>query len=142
MSWWKTALGIGATAGTGGWALPLLGLGASTFGSIYANKRQGNANKEALAYQERKDAEAMKFDLAQEAERKRQFDVQQAGLQRQWDAQEQDRQYDRRLLEEREARMAPRRAMAAQALQRIPGLIASGSTSPGLASLGSYRRTP
>jgi len=125
--------------------------GVNTLSGIYANRQQGKANKDALAYQERANAEAMAFERDQMAESRRQFDLQQAAAQQQWAAMqkfeqdrwassEEERLYDRRLKDERETRLAPRRAMAAEALGRLPSLIASGRATPGLGSLGSYRR--
>jgi len=127
------------------------GKAVDTLAGIYANRQQSKANKEALAYQERANAEAMAYERDQMAEQRRQFDAQQKAAADQWAAMqkfesdkwassEEERLYDRRLRDERETRLAPRRAMAADALQRLPGLIASGRTSPGLGSLGSYRR--
>jgi hypothetical protein len=149
MSWWKAALGIGAGA-AGGWALPLIGAGLGTFGQIWGGRQQGNANKDALRAQERASQQAMAIEQEQMAEQRRQFDQQQALARQQWDttqkfeqdrwaASEEERLYDRRLKDERETRMAPRRAASAQALANLPSVLASGRTSPGLASLGSYR---
>ena len=126
-------------------------LGAGTFGNIYASRRLSTSNRDALAAQERGDTRAEQIAAENRAQLKQQFDIQQAQLKAQWDAtqqferdkwgvQEEDRLYRRRLEDERETRRAPYRAAAAEALGRLPGLIASGSTSPGLGSLGSYRR--
>jgi hypothetical protein len=150
------AAGGGIVPAATGWAskVPWMGVGSKgvdTLFGIYANRQQSKANKEALAYQERANAEAMAYEREQMAEQRRQFDLQQkaaaeqwAAMQKfeadRWGASEEERLYDRRLKDERESRLAPRRAMAADALQRLPGLIASGRTSPGLGSLGSYRR--
>lgn len=150
MSWWKTALGIGAGVASGGWLLPAVGLGLGTFGQIYGAKKQDSSNRLAMQAQERANQQAMQLEQEQMAESRRQFDQQQALMRQQWDAtqkfeadkwaaSEEERMYDRRLRDEREARMAPRRAASAQALAGLPGIIASGRTSPGLASLGSYR---
>ena len=157
MSWWKAALGIGGlaaapfTAGTSAaWAVPLITGGLSTIGQIYGSRQQGNANRRAMQVQERASQQAMELDREQEATRRAEFQAQQQQLQRQWDATqkfeadkwavlEEERLYDRRLKEERETRMAPRRAASAQALANLPGILEHGRTSPGLASLGSYR---
>ncbi len=158
MSWWQTVLGLGGLAAapfTGGttaaWAVPLITGGASTFASIYGANKQNSANNRALSTQDRANAQAMEIEREQMAESRRQFDLQQAAAKAalesqnkfegdRWAASEEERLYDRRLRDEREARMAPRRAFAADALQRLPGLIASGRQSPGMGSFGSYRR--
>lgn len=122
-----------------------------TLFGIYANRQQAGANRQALAYQQAKDAEAMAYERELEAERRREFNQQQDELKRQWDAtqafqqsqwnaQEEQRLYERRLAEAKEARQAPYREASLAALQQLPGLIASGAVSPGLGSLGSYRR--
>jgi uncharacterized protein YhaN len=124
---------------------------ASTLGNIYASHKQSSANRDALAAQERSDMRAQQIEADNRAEQKRQFDLQQAQLKAQWDAQqkfeadrfaasEEERLHTRQLSDEREARRAPYRAASAAALERLPGLINSGSRSPGLATLGSYRR--
>jgi hypothetical protein len=152
----SAAGGVSMPAAAAGWAskVPWMSVGSKgvdTLFGIYANRQQSKANKEALAYQERANAEAMAYEREQMAEQRRQFDTQQkaaaeqwAAMQKfeadRWGASEEERLYDRRLKDERESRLAPRRAMAADALQRLPGLLASGRTSPGLGSLGSYRR--
>lgn len=125
--------------------------GVDTLFGIYSNRQQSRANRDALAYQERQNMRAEGLDRDAEAQRHEEFLAQQAALKQQWDAMqkfeadkwaasEDERLYDRGLKDAREARLAPRRALAADALQRIPGLLASGRTSPGLGSLGSYRR--
>jgi hypothetical protein len=123
--------------------------GANTLFGIYANRQASNANRDALAYQERANAEAMAFEREQMAESRRQFDQQQAAAERshaadeqfrgaQFASSEEERLYRRRLEDEREARRAPYRQASLEALGRLPGILASGRTSPG--SLGSYRR--
>jgi hypothetical protein len=125
--------------------------GVNTLSSIYANRKNAQANQQAMSVQERANAEAMAFEREQMAEQRRQFDIQQAAAKEalaaqnkfeadKWAASEEERLYDRRLRDERETRRAPYRQASADALGRIPGLLASGRTSPGLASLGSYRR--
>lgn len=127
------------------------GKATDTLFGIYANKKQQQGNREALAYQQAKDAEAMAYEREQMAEQKRQFDMQQAAAKAQWDAQqkfqqdqfaasEEERLYNRRLQDEKEARRAPYRAASLDALNRLPDILASGRTSPGLGSLGSYRK--
>lgn len=143
-----------ATAAGAGHALPWLGIGskaADTLFGIYANKQASTANRQALAYQQAKDQEAMAYERQQDAENRRQFDMQQAEMKRQWDASQkfeadkwaatqEDRMRSLRLDDEREARRAPYRAASAAALERLPGILASGRTSPGLGSFGSFRR--
>lgn len=134
--------------------IPWLAVGskaADTLFGIYANKKQQQGNREALAYQQAKDAEAMQYEREQMAEQRRQFDLQQQAAKAQWDAQqkfqqeqfaasEEERLYNRRLQDEKEARRAPYRAASLDALNRLPSILDSGRTSPGLGSLGSYRR--
>ena len=126
-------------------------LAAGSLGDIYASRSQSGSNRQALAAQERSDARAQQIAAENRAEMKRQFDMQQAQLKAQWDADqkfqaakwgasEEERLYARRLLDEREARRAPYRAASEAALARLPGILESGRTSPGLGSLGSYRR--
>ena len=126
-------------------------LGAGTFGNLYASRKQSTANREALAYQQQANEQAMAMDREMEAERKRQFDVQQVELKRQWDATQQfeasrfaasedERLYDRRIRDERETRRAPYRAASEAALARLPGILAGGRMSPGMGSLGSFRK--
>jgi hypothetical protein len=154
-----------AASGTGaagaGMSIPWLSIGgkaSDTLFGIYANKKQAQANREALAMQQRASAEAMAYERERDAEAKRQFDAQQAELRRQWeatqafekskwDALEEERLYNRRVTEEdrqlkaeREARKAPYIAASQAALAQLPGIIASGATSPGLGSLRSYGR--
>lgn len=125
--------------------------GVDTLSGIYANRQNSKANREAMSVQERYNAEAMAFEREQMAEARRQFDAQQAAAKAaldasnkfeadKWAASEEERLYDRRLRDERETRRAPYREASAAALGRIPGILAGGRTSPGLASLGSYRR--
>lgn len=146
----------GAGAGMASWAskVPWMQVGAKgvdTLFGIYANNQQSKATREALMAQQRASEQAMAFDREMENQRHADFLAQQAALQKQWeaeqafdkskwDATEEDRLYRRRLDEEKEARRAPFRAAGAAALARIPEIIAAGSVSPGLASLGSYRR--
>lgn len=145
------AVGGGAMAGgvgAAGWAsrVPWMQIGGKatdTLFGIYANRQSQNANREALAYQQRQNDAAMAYERELEAERRRQFDIttaeqrrqweaDQAFKQAQWNASEEERLHQRALSDAKEARMAPFRAAAAQALM-------TGSVSPGLASLGSYR---
>lgn len=151
MSWWKTALGIGATGGTAAWLLPALGLGLGTFGQIYGARKQGSANRDALAAEMKAANMAQTIALADREESKRQFDIQQAALKadldarntfesNKWAASEEERLYDRGLRDARETRRAPFRAASAAALERIPGILASGRATPGMGSLGSFRR--
>lgn len=110
---------------------------ADTLFGIYANRQQGNANDKALAYQERANAEAMAFEREMEAERRRQFDTQQADARRAWEA-DQKFQADKWAASE-EDRMYGRRRQEGRDQMR-DSLISSGLRSPGLHSLGSYRR--
>lgn len=152
-----TAAGTGTAAGgsvAAGSSIPWMAVGSKgvdTLFGVYANRQQMKGNREALAYQRQADERAMQIEADERAEMKRQFDIQQAQLQRQWEAQqkfeadkfaasEEERLYSRRLQDEKEARRAPYRAASAAALDRIGGIINSGRTSPGLGSLGSYRR--
>lgn len=149
----------GAGMGIAKAGIPWLSVGskaADTLFGIYANNKQSKANREALAMQQQANAEALAYQRELEAEQKRQFEVQQAQLQRQWDAQqafdkakwdasEEERLYqrrkddeDRQLRAQREARKAPYIAASQAALAQLPGLLASGATSPGLGSLRSY----
>jgi len=137
--------GIGfSSAGTGaGMGIPwwnIASKGVDTLFGIYSNRQASKANKEATAYQVTANEQAMQMEREQLAEQRRQWEAMQQFESQKWAASEEERLYDRRLRDEREARLAPRRAMAADALQRIPGILAGGRTSPGLASLGSYRR--
>lgn len=127
-------------------------IAAGTFGNIYGARKNQTANREALAAQQASTDQAMMFEREQMAEAKRQFDIQQSQLRAQWErdqamqaqqfaATEDERLYQRKLLEDRETRRAPYRQASADALGRLPGILASGRTSPGLGSLGSYRRS-
>lgn len=132
-------------------AANLAGKGVDTLFGIYSNRQQSKANREALAYQQSQNARAEAWDREQELQRRTEFMAQQAELKRQWEATqkfesdkwaatEEDRVHRRQLEDEREVRRAPFRAASAAALERLPGIMASGRTSPGLGSLGSYRR--
>jgi hypothetical protein len=149
-----TVPSVASVAGAGGlmsripWG-SVASQGANTLFGIYANRQMSSANRDALAYQERANAEAMAFEREQMAESRRQFDQQQAAAERahaaderfrgeQFASTEEERLYRRRLEDEREARRAPYRQASLEALGRLPGVLASGRTSPG--SLGSYRR--
>lgn len=155
------AAGAAGAAGAGAMkaSIPWLSVGskaADTLFGIYSNNKQMSANREALALQQKAAAEAMAYERERDAEQRRQFDAQQAELRRQWeatqafekakwDASEQERLYQRQILDEdrqlkaaREARKAPYIAASQAALAQLPALMASGATSPGLGSLRSY----
>lgn len=150
---WGGGAGVASGGASMASRIPWLQVGskaADTLFGVYANRQQQGANREALAYQERADVEARRIEAEERAEQKRQFDLQQAELKRQWDANqrfeadkfaasEDERLYTQRLADEREARRAPYREASAAALARIPGILASGRTSPGMGSLGSYK---
>ena len=127
------------------WKLGELAVG--TFGNLYgANKAQG-ANREALAAQMAAQTQAEILAREQLAEEKRQFELTRSEQAAQWAADqkfkadqfaasEEERLYDRRLRDEKEARLGPYREASAAALGRLPGVIASGRRTPGMGSLG------
>jgi len=146
--------GVAAAARAGwgaGTALKIGELAAGTFGNIYGSRVAQRSNREALAAQQRATDQAMEWersiaarDDARYLDDKRiaddRYAAEQARLARIDAATESERLADRKLIDEREARRAPYRAASAAALERLPGIIASGRTSPGLGSLGSFRR--
>lgn len=109
-----------------------LGVGgiSSLFGARSANKTAryaADSNARTIASQMALERERLATEAAtnarQEAEAKRQWEANQLMQQRQFDASEEERLYNRRLLDEREARAAPRRAMADRARMRLGALL-------------------
>lgn len=134
----------GGSMGVPWWKLGELAVG--TFGNIYGANKSQSANRESLRAQMAGQTQAEILAREQMAEEKRQFELTRQEQAAQWAADqkfqadkfaasEEERLYDRRLKDEREARMGPYREASAAALQRLPGLIASGRQTPGMGSL-------
>jgi len=147
---WGTVAGTtsgglaGGSMGAPWWKLGELAVG--TFGNIYGANKSQSANRESLRAQMAGQTQAEILAREQMAEEKRQFELTRQEQAAQWAADqkfqadkfaasEEERLYDRRLKDEREARMGPYREASAAALQRLPGLIASGRQTPGMGSL-------
>lgn len=114
---------------------PALGLGVNALTSFFGNRSanrqaqaalqaQLQANAQATALQERSLAEqSRQFDLSQ-ADARAALEAQNAMRRRELDAAEEERAFNRRLVEEREARLAPHRQNAlrwAATLQQMLG---------------------
>lgn len=107
--------------------------GTAAGATIVASHKASNASKRASTIQGRADAEAMAFEREREAEAKRQWDIEQAN-------QTEQRNYDRRLMDEREARMAPYRATSAAALGKLGTML--GIQVPQMAEAGGGGAAP
>lgn len=101
--------------------------GASIAGGVMGSRAQSGASRRAAQTQAKADADALAFQREQEETRRREFEMEQAEQKRQFDVQqantEEDRQLERRLLFEREARLAPRRAAQQAALMKMGDLL-------------------
>lgn len=123
-------LGVGTvTAGTAGsgmtlgnvWNLANLGVGtASSFMGQRANNR---ALDRQMQIQQREIDARLAADAEARAEAKRQFDANQENERRRLAAEDEERAYNRRILDEREARMVPRRAQADMARRRLAAFL-------------------
>lgn len=101
--------------------------GASVATGVIGSRAQSGANRRASTMQAKSDADALAFQREQEAQRRREFELTEGEARRRWDAEqaiaEEERSYARRLQDEREARMAPRRAASQAALMRMGDLL-------------------
>lgn len=102
-------------------------IGVPAVTSLFGMRAQNNALKQQGALEQRNLQEQMAFAREQEAQRRAEYDRQMAEESRRWDvenqnrarelaAAEEDRAFNRRLIEEREARNAQRRMQLAQFL--------------------------
>lgn len=125
-------LGVGTVAGGAAkgmtlgnlWNFANLGVGAVS--SLFGQRSQNRALNQQTALAEREMSMRLAADAEARAEAKRQFDAQQANVARQMAADDEERAYSRserdyarRLSDEREARMAPYRAQAERARMRL-----------------------
>lgn len=110
------ATGAGMTLGKL-WDIGNLGLqGASAF---FGQRSQNRALDKQMAMQREEINARMLADAEARAEQKRQFDAQQANEARRYAAEDEDRLFNRRILEDREARLASKRAYADRARTRL-----------------------
>jgi len=121
----------GAGAGTGAgmtlgnmWNFANLGVGAAS--SYFGQRSQNRALDKQMQMQRDEINARMAADAEARAEAKRQFDAQQANETRRFAADDEERAFQRRLVEEREARMAPYRAAADRARQRLAAFLGLG----------------
>lgn len=123
-------LGVGTvTNGAGMWSLgsmlksPAFGLGVNAFTSLMGNRAASQQQQRALDAQMRANAEATQLARDQMAEQQRQWNLSQADSRAALEAQnelkrrelaatEEERAFNRKLIEDREARLAPYRANA------------------------------
>jgi len=118
-----TGTGAGMTLGNI-WNLANLGVGAAS--SLFGMRSQNRGLDKQIALQRQEMAARLAADAEARAEAKRQFDAQQANETRRFAADDEDRAFNRRLLEEREARMAPYRVSADRARQRLAAFLGLG----------------
>lgn len=97
--------------------------GAAAGATIYGSKKQTQSAKRAQDIQSTSDAAAIEEARLEREEAKRQFDISEANRQREIAAAEEERAYNRRLQEEREARQAPYRAASAAALGNLGKML-------------------
>jgi hypothetical protein len=125
----------GAAGGTMGIPWNMIGqVGAQTFGTIYGAHKQNQAQDKSLRATQVGNDQATQLAMAQLEEQK----AQNAALQKQWEATQQfeadkwkamedDRLFNRRILEDTEARKAQRRARADALLAELGGLGTLGN---------------
>lgn len=116
----------GASGMTFGNLLELGKLGVGLGTNLIANKQQNRSMANDAAQRSNEFAQQMALIQQQNEEAKRQWEAQQAQQAQQWQIQMADRDRQLRLQDEKEARMAPRRAFAAQALSRLGDLLRLG----------------
>lgn len=116
-----------ATGGAGGMTLGniwnLANLGVQGVSSLFGQRANTRATNQQISLAEREMAMRMAADAEARAEAKRQFDAQQANEARRFAAEDEERVFNRRLLEDREARRAPYRAQADRARQRLAAFL-------------------
>ena len=105
-----------------------LGVGATS--SYFGQRSQNRSLNQQMALQREEMAARAAAEAEARAEARRQFDAQQANEARRMASDDeeraftrQDREYQRRLLEQREARLAPYRAQAERARQRLGAFL-------------------
>lgn len=105
-------------------------LGAGLFGNIFGQRSQNRANDQAARMQQEQFAQQQALLERQQIEDQRRWEAEEAFRAKQLASQEEERLYNRtlsekqqRLLDEAEARKAPRRALSQQALMRISELL-------------------
>lgn len=92
---------------------------AGAVASGVAARSASRASRAATQAQTTSTGAALQFEREREAEAQRQFDAEEAFRESQFAAQEEQRLYERRLQEEREARAAPYRQASQDALQQL-----------------------
>lgn len=113
---------------------PVAGLGVNFLSSWMGNRANSRAQRDALAAQMRQNDAATALERDQIAEQRRQFDTSQADARaareaenemrrRELAASEEERAFNRRLVEEREARLAPYLASAERARRTLAQLL-------------------
>lgn len=108
-----------------------VGTGAATGASLYGAHKQSQSANRAQQIQSNTDAETIRLERERDAEAKRQWDTEQAFQQQQFAAQEDDRLFNRRLLEQRDARAEPYRQASAAAVGRLGQMLGlSGRPAP------------
>lgn len=112
-----------------------LASGAAAVGTgVMANRAEGGSAKRALQYQTQSDAAAMREAMAQRQEDQRRWEAEQANRQREMAVADEERLFNRKLLEQREARQEPYRQASQQALRSLGALLgfdpAAGQPAP------------
>ena len=120
-----------------------LATGAATVGTgVMANRAQGKATKRADMYQRDADRASMEEARLQRIEDQRRWEAEQANRQREMAAADEERLFNRRLIEEREARQAPYRQASQQALQTLGGILGFAPQNGAPANLNSQWLSP
>lgn len=125
-------LGVGSVAGAAGGGMTLgnifnlANLGVGAFSSFMGQRSQNKGLDQQMALQRQQMAMQAQADAEARAEAKRQFDATQANESRRYAADDEERAFQRRLVEEREARLAPYRAQADRARQRLARFLGLG----------------
>lgn len=101
----------------------LLGLGVNSVMSILGNRANSRAQQEALAAQTAANNQAHALQLQSLADARAANDAQNEMRRRELAASEEDRAFNRRLIEEREARLAPYRAMSERARMSLASFL-------------------
>lgn len=122
-----SAMGIGGAAAGGGMTLGnILGIGqwaAPVAGNLIASRTASRSARDANATQRAADERQYALEMQRDAQARQQWEAEQQMAAKQWAAQEEERQYRRRIEDEREARRAPYRQMSQQAMVSLGRLL-------------------
>lgn len=123
-------------------AVPLIAAAVGAGTTVYGAKSAGKSARRAQNIQSKSDDAAIQLERERDAEARRQWEAAQQFEAQKWNAQEEERIYNRRMQEEREARQAPYRAMSAAALGNLGSMLGLDLGSTPLAQNLSRPPTP